>query len=202
MSTPAPAPAFDPSRTALLVMDFQPAILAALPGLDDPGALVGRVAGAIEDIRAHGGTVAYVRVAFTEKDWDAVPETNAMFATVARYRAMHDEAPETAVLDGLAPREGDIVVRKTRFGALSTTDLDARLRERGIDTLVLAGISTSGVVLSTVIDAADRDYRLYVLSDAVADPDAEAHRVLLASVFPSRAQVTDTAGLRGLLTGN
>jgi Isochorismatase family len=47
--------------------------------------------------------------------------------------------------------------RKTRVGAMSTTDLDRQLRDRGIDTLVLAGISTSGVVLSTVVEATGRD---------------------------------------------
>lgn len=65
-----------------------------------------------------------------------------------------------------------------RNGGISTTDLDQRLRERGITTLVISGIGTSGVVLSTVIDAADRDYQLYILSDGVADPDHEAHNVL------------------------
>ena len=54
---------------------------------------------------------------------------------------------------------------KTRFGSFSTTNLAAHLHGRGIDTLIVAGISTGGVVLSTVRDAADRDYRLYVLSD-------------------------------------
>jgi nicotinamidase-related amidase len=91
------------------------------------------------------------------------------------------------------------VVRKVRVGALSTTDLDQQLRERGITSLVLAGISTSGVVLSTVIDAADRDYQLYVLSDGLADSDAEVHDVLIRKVFPKRARVIDTAELSVLL---
>jgi len=78
-------------------------------------------------------------------------------------------------------------VRKTRVGAFSTTDLDAQLRARKVTTLVLAGISTSGVVLSTVCDGADRDYRLIVLSDGCADPDEEVHCVLLTKVFARRA---------------
>ncbi|WSW02247.1 cysteine hydrolase [Streptomyces sp. NBC_01006] len=99
----------------------------------------------------------------------------------------------------IAPEDGDIVVRKVRIGAGSTTDLHRQLRDRGIDTLVLTGISTSGVVLSTLIDAADRDYRVHVLSDGVADRDPEVHRVLLDRVFPVRADVIDTVGLRALL---
>jgi nicotinamidase-related amidase len=72
---------------------------------------------------------------------------------------MHHEDPSTAIHDALAPQPGDIVVRKTRVGAMSTTDLDRQLRDRGIDTLVLAGIST-----------------------------------------PRRAQIIDTATLRGFLS--
>ena len=194
MSTPTPA--LDPKRTALLVMDFQHGVLQRMPGLEP---LLGRVQRAIADVRDHGGTIGYVRVAFTEEDWAAVPAANPIFARAAQDRMMHHEDPATAIHDSLAP-PGDIVVRKTRVGAMSTTDLDRQLRDRGIDTLVLAGISTSGVVLATVIEATDRDYRLYVLSDGTEDPDEQARDVLLGRIFPRRAQVIDTATLRGLLS--
>ena len=196
MSTPTAA--LDPKRTALLVMDFQQGVLQRMPGLEP---LVGRVRRAIADVRDHGGTIGYVRVAFTEEDWAAVPAANPIFAQVAQNRMMHHEDPATAIHGSLAPQPGDIVVRKTRVGAMSTTDLDRQLRDRGIDTLVLAGISTSGVVLSTVIEAADRDYRLYVLSDGTEDLDEQTRDVLLGKVFPRRAQVIDTAALRTLLRG-
>ncbi|MEU9314905.1 cysteine hydrolase [Streptomyces sp. NPDC048295] len=193
------APALDPEHTALLVLDFQPAILAALPGGGSCEALLGRVEGAVADIRAKGGTIAHVRLGFTETDWDAIPAVNKSFAPLARHRVMHHEDSTTAINERLAPRDGDIVVRKIRYGAMSTTDLDQQLRERNITTLVVSGVSTSGAVLSTVIDAADRDYQLYVLSDGVADPDAEVHNALLQRVLPSRAHVIDTAELRTLL---
>jgi nicotinamidase-related amidase len=193
-----PTPAFDPKRSALLVMDFQHGVVERIP---DPDPLLARVEQAIGDIRDHGGTIAYVRVAFTEADWAAIPPVNALFARVGENRLMHDDDPSTDIHDRLAPQSGDIVVRKTRVGAMSTTDLDLQLRDRGINTLVLAGLSTSGVVLSTLIEAADRDYRLYVLSDGTDDPDTEARDVLLGKVFPRRAQVIDTAGLRTLLQG-
>ncbi|MGC0421206.1 cysteine hydrolase family protein [Embleya sp. AB8] len=184
---------------ALLVLDLQPAILAALPEGADREALPARIAGAVADVRAHGGTIVHVRVGFTEDDWAAIPAANTSFAAIARLRLLPDPDPATAHHALLAPEPGDISVRKTRHGAMSTTDLDRRLRDRGITTLVVAGLSTGGAVLSTVLDAADRDYRLYVLSDAVADPDAEAHDVLLRRVLPSRAQLIDTTELRALL---
>ena len=193
MSTPVPA--LDPKRTALLVMDFQQGIVGRMP---DVGPLLERVRQAIADVREHGGTIGYVRVAFTEQDWAAIP-ASAMFSSVGQNRLMHHEDPSTAIHDALAPEPGDIVVRKTRVGAMLTTDLDKQLRDRGIDTLVLAGLSTSGVVLSTLIEATDRDYQLYVLSDGTDDPDPETRDVLLTKVFPRRAQIIDTGTLRALL---
>ena len=140
-----------------------------------------------------------MRVAFTDADYDAVPDTNASFTGLAASRRMDADAPETAIDDRLAPEPGDIVVRKTRVGAFSTTDLDAQLQERGINVLILAGISTSGVVLSTVRAAADRDYKLYVLEDGSADPDAEVHATLITKVFPRQAEVISIAELSDLL---
>jgi nicotinamidase-related amidase len=187
----------DVEHAILLVMDFQPGIVERVA---DAEALLDRVAGAIATARARGMAVGYVRVAFEDADYDAVPPTNKIFARLAEGRVNHADSPATAVHDRLAPEPGDILVRKTRVGAFSTTDLDQQLRARGISTLVLAGISTSGVVLSTVRDAADRDYRIVVLADGCADFDAEVHDVLLGKVFPRQADVVEVAQLDELLT--
>jgi nicotinamidase-related amidase len=104
------------------------------------------------------------------------------------------------VRDRVAPEPNDIIVRKTRVGAFSTTDLDAQLRDRDIDTLFLAGISTSGVVLSTVRDASDRDYRVLVLADATADREPDLHEFVIERIFPRQAEVITVAQLDGLLT--
>jgi nicotinamidase-related amidase len=132
------APALDPTHTALLVMDYQPAILALVPEGKDRNALLGRVEGAIADVRANGGTIAYVRVGFTDADWAAIPASNKSFAPLAQHRVMHHEDPAAAIHERLAPQDGDIVVRKIRYGGMSTTDLDQQLREHGITTLVAA----------------------------------------------------------------
>ena len=189
----------DPRHTALLVMDYQNGILGSL---DTADTLLDRAAYALAVVRDLGGRVGYVRVAFTDADFDAVPATSAFAALLAPERrpSLHADAPATAVHDRVEPEPGDIVVRKTRVGAFSTTDLDRRLREAGVDTLVLAGISTSGVVLSTVRDAADRDYRIVVLADACADRDPAVHAVLTERVFPRQAHVTTTAELKTLLS--
>ncbi len=81
------------------------------------------------------------------------------------------------------------MVTKRRVSAFSGSDLEVVLRAGGINALVLAGIATSGVVLSTLREAADLDMSLAVLADACADADEEVHRVLLGKVFPRQAQV-------------
>lgn len=89
----------------------------------------------------------------------------------------------------VAPQSGDMVVTKRRVSAFAGSDLEVILRGHKIDHLVLAGIATSGVVLSTVREAADKDYRLSVLSDGCADMDPEVHSVLVNKVFPRQADV-------------
>jgi nicotinamidase-related amidase len=111
---------------------------------------------------------------------------------------LRNDTPETRIDERIEPQAGDIVVRKVRVGAFSTTDLNEQLRERGIDTLILAGVSTSGVVLSTIRDAADRDYRIYVLADACADIDSEVHEVLMGKVFARQAFVIAVSELAQL----
>jgi len=195
MSTHAP---IDPSHTALLVMDYQNGILGMVDNSDELLAIASNLTKMFRD---HGGTVGYVRVAFADGDLDGVPATSGMAAMITpeRREMFRADHPATRIHDSIAPQEGDIVVRKQRVGAFSTTDLHEQLQARGIDTLVLAGVSTSGCVHSTVLDAYDRDYRVIVLSDAVADPDAEVHNFLLEHVFPKRGEVIGVRELHGLM---
>jgi nicotinamidase-related amidase len=176
----------DPASTALLLMDLQNGIIGSLLGLD---AFVERLAGARDAARTAGVTIGYVRVALTPEEAAAVPPASR-FAEAAASGRMDADAPATQIDERLTPADGEIVVRKSRVGAFSTTDLAAQLDARRIDTLVLTGVATSGVVLSTLRDAADRDYRILVLEDGCADRDPEVHRVLLEKVFPRQATVT------------
>jgi nicotinamidase-related amidase len=195
-----PLPQIDPRRAALLVMDYQNGIVERL---GEPDELLARAADAIALARERGLHVGYVRVALTDADVAAIPPTSRMGARLgASARAFHDDSPTTAVHARVAPGDGDIVVRKTRVGAFSTTDLDEHLRDRGVDTVILAGISTSGVMLSTVRDASDRDYRVLVLADATADPEPDVHAFLIERIFPRQADVITTAQLEGLLSAS
>jgi nicotinamidase-related amidase len=180
------------SSSALLLMDFQPRQVARI-GENDK--LVARVAAARAEAKRLGLQVVHVRVAFSAQDFASIPSRNKAFGPLAGGGASVDGTPDTEIIPELAPEDGDIVVTKTRFGAFSTTNLDVLLRGRGIDTLFVSGISTSGVVLSTVRDAGDRDYRLFLLADGCADPDAELHDVLVEKVLSRQAEVASTADL-------
>jgi nicotinamidase-related amidase len=84
-----------------------------------------------------------------------------------------------------------VEVTKKRVSAFAGSDLELVLRSRGIRTMVLSGIATSGVVLSTLRAAADLDFDLIVLADGCRDVDPEVHRVLLEKVFRRQSEVID-----------
>jgi nicotinamidase-related amidase len=176
-------------------MDYQNGIFERVENGDE---LLSGARDAIALVRDQGGTIGYVRVGFA----DGETPGGTMGRRIGREAAMtafHADAPATQVHDDIAPQDGDIVVRKTRVGPFGTTDLHQQLQAKGIDTLILAGISTSGVVLSTVRDGSDRDYRLIVLSDLCADPEADVHAFLVERIFPRQAEVITSAELDGLL---
>jgi nicotinamidase-related amidase len=177
----------NPATTALLLMDLQEGLRSRHPDADAFVAGAARLRGAA---RAAGMTVGHVRVALTAEEAAAVPPWSRFAGAGER---LADDSPATRIDDRIAPEADELVVRKRRVGAFSTTDLHSQLDARGIDTLVLAGISTSGVVLSTVRDASDRDYRLTVVADAGWDADPEVHRVLTETVFPRAGVAVVTA---------
>jgi nicotinamidase-related amidase len=125
-------------------------------------------------------------------DHTEVSSRNASFARLAESGGFVGEA--SRVHPAVAPQASDPEVIKKRVSAFAGSDLELLLRAREIQTLMLTGIATSGVVLSTLRAAADLDFRLIVLADCCLDGDPEVHRVLLEKVFPQQAEVIDVEG--------
>ena len=198
MSASDTTPAIVPAQTALLLMDYQNAMLGSLP---DAAPVIAGAQQALAWARKQAIRVVWVRVAFTEEDFARIPAHSKTFGPVAAGRYLLDGSEPAALHEAFEVGADDIQVRKTRFGAFSTTELYGRLRAEGVDTLVVAGISTSGVVLSTLRDAGDQDYRVFVLADATADPDPEVHRVLIEKVFPHQAEILESGELAALSAG-
>ncbi len=177
--------------SALLVMDMQQGIVARL---DPDGTVLARCTAAVDAARRAGVPVVFVRIAFRPGYPEAHPD-NAAFGTLRDRvgEAMTVHGPQTQIHAALAARPDDLVVVKKRVSAFAGSDLSLLIGALGARHLVLCGLATAGVVLSTVREAADRDYVLTVLADACGDADPEVHRVLINKVFPRQATVVTVA---------
>ncbi len=142
---------------------------------------------ALNAARQAGTLVIFVRVGF-RTDYPEVSTQNKSFSAITQRGGMTIYDPSTQIHDSVAPRPNEPLVTKLRVSAFTGSYLEVILRSQQINTLILTGISTSGVVLSTLREAADKDYGLIVLSDACLDGDPEVHRVLVDKVFPRQAQ--------------
>jgi len=178
--------AFDPSTTALLIMDYQNQIVADYAGGDPELTL--RAASVLDAARAAGIPVIHVVVHFRPGHPEVA--NRGVFKGIKAAGAMIGGSEGTEIHPDVAPQSGDILVTKKRIGAFTGSDLDVVLRSLGSQHLILMGIATSGVVLSTARAAADLDFELTVVEDCCADQDEEVHRVLTRKIFARAADIT------------
>lgn len=184
---------FDPVRSAILCMDYQAGVVSIY--VKDQ-AMLARAASVLNQARRSGVGVIYAQVGFRPKFPEISPRNPLLNAI--KNSAQHQKlftGPAGAIDASVAPEGDDIIVTKHRVSAFAGTDLDLILRAKDIDTLILFGISTSGVVLSTVRHAADADYRLVVIRDCCADQDPAVHACLVDKVFPRQATVVSAGEL-------
>jgi len=169
-------------HAALLVMDVQPNIIERLG--DAKTTYLDSVRAAVAAAHAHNIPVIFVVVGF-RPGLPEISSRNKSFSTLKgdTTRDMTQYAPV------LQPEGSDIVVTKRRISAFTGSDLEVVLRGQDVTHLILCGISTSGVVLSTTREAADKDYKLTILSDLCNDADSEVHTVLTEKIFPKQATV-------------
>lgn len=175
-------------NTALIVGDVQVGVIERFT--DGSDELLTRLKHAIEAARSAGVHVVFVRTAFRSGGPEISRRNKAFGALLGSPSVSSGEDDETrAVHPSLSPLPGDVVVTKRRTSAFSGGDLDVVLRALQVDHLILTGVATTGVVLSTLRQAADLDYRLTVLSDGCLDFDNEVHDILMNRVFPRQAEV-------------
>jgi nicotinamidase-related amidase len=178
-------------KSALLVMDMQPEVIDMLAPGGSRQALQ-RATIAVKGARSIGIPVIFVRVAYRANYIDVSPRNKR--GSILKERGVLSElSAATELCPELDARPDDPVVLKRRVGAFSFTDLPTLLSGQRIDRLILAGMATSGVVLTTVRQAADHDYRIVVLEDACADNDPEVHKLLMTKIFPFQAEVATVA---------
>ena len=170
------------NNSALLIMDIQGPMVNGLANKEE---YLRKMQLTIDAARADNISVIYVVVGFRPN----MPEFNPRNKGLRALRSTGAADALVNPMPVLTFTETDVVVTRRRVSAFTGSDLEIILRAKNIDHLVLTGISTSGVVLSTFREAVDKDYILTVLSDLCADRDEEVHRVLTEKVFPRHADV-------------
>ena len=104
---------------------------------------------------------------------------------------------DVEVIDELAPGDGDFMIDKNRPSAFFGTNLDANLKNLGIENLVVCGVTTNCCVETTVRDASQRDYRTFVVKDAVAEYEDDRQEIALRSMDMLFAYLVTTADVEG-----
>ena len=175
----------DPARTAVLGMDLHRFIVGQYAR--DAEGLMARVAAVQARARTLGFRVMHVRVGF-RPGLPEISERNALFASI-KNNPKHAQAFAGAIHPSGAPVGDEVVITKHRVSAFPGTDLEMILRANAVDTLVLFGVATSGVVLATLLDAFDLDFRVVVIHDCCVDLNPEVHACLAEKLFPRYATV-------------
>jgi nicotinamidase-related amidase len=179
---------FDAPHTALLAMDCQTGIVSVYAKSQDD--FLSRASSVLIAARAVGMLVVQVQVGF-RPGLPEVSTRNKLFGAI-KTSIPHQEffqGSSGAIHPTLGPDPADVILTKHRVSAFVGTDLEMLLRANEIETIVLFGIATSGVVLSTLLQASDADYRLVVIADCCADRDLVLHAALVERLFPTRAEV-------------
>ena len=174
----------DPKKTAMLTLDFQIKILEIVPGSE---AVIPIASKAVEFARMKQYQIIHVGLGFSP-GYPELPDSSPMSKRVKPNNLFIKGTPSAEFHNSIV-RPDDLIVYKQRVGAFSENQLHLILRSLGIENLILFGISTSGITLSTLRRAYDLDYRCFVLKDACFNADPEVHHVLTEKIFPSQATV-------------
>jgi len=177
----------DRQHTALLIADFYAAFMGTIPHAVDRQ-VVDNTQRLQATARDTGLFVCYCATVF-RPGYVEISERNKTFRERKHSGQPAVADPLQLIHPAVQPAADEVVVGKHRVNALYGTDLDLILRANNLDTLIILGYATSGVVLSTVRYAADADYRLVVVEDCCADQDPEVHNFLTRRIFPRQAEV-------------
>ena len=189
----------DKQHTALLIADFYAEVMGTLPHAVDRQ-VVQHTQALQRAARQAGILMCYSATVF-RPGYPEISDRNKTFS-------QRKQSGQPAVGDSLRvihaavkPAANEVVVGKHRVNALFGTDLDMVLRANNIETLIILGYATSGVVLSTVRYAADADYRLVVVEDCCADQQPDVHDFLTQRIFPRQAEVVSSHEVVRALAG-
>lgn len=188
----------DPQRTALVLIDLQQGILPYAKGPRTSDAVLDASARLIHRFRERGAPIVLVRVGPSPDFGDALRQSVDQPTPVpanglpANWWTFPDELPVS---------ERDILITKRQWNAFYGTELDLQLRRRGIQTIVLGGISTNVGVESTARAAFERNYSLVLVEDAMSCASAEQHEASIKFIFPRLGHVRKTDDVIAAMKG-
>ncbi len=177
----------DAAKTALVVIDLQEGILPFAGGPHGADDVVNRAARLAEKCRAAGAPVIMVRVGWSADFAEALKQP--VDAQAAAHALPDNWWTYPA---SLGKRDTDIEVTKRQWGAFYGTDLELQLRRRGIDTIILCGISTNIGVESTARNAWELGFNLVIVEDACSAASADQHQGSMTHIFPRIGRVRST----------
>jgi maleamate amidohydrolase len=160
------------SPLALLVVDFQNGFVdPAVFGGGNAAEAAAKAKGLLALAREHGWPVAYSRCVYADDRSDA----NVFTEKIPSSYVLTENAPESQIVDSLAPMEGELVVRKQFPSAFFGTTLASWLARQGVKTVVVAGATTSGCIRASVVDAMCHGFIPLVVEDCVGDRSVAQH---------------------------
>lgn len=198
----------DPSRTALLVVDMQNAFVredVAHAWVPEAASIVPNINVLAAALRAAGGSVVWIKNTFTEESLESWSHFHEQLWAPGRKEkriaAMSEGTLGHQIYEGLEVQPGDPAVRKTRYSAFiqGSSDLEAILRRRGVDTVLVSGTATNVCCESTARDAMMLNFRTIMVSDANAANSDEAHQASLACFWATFGDVRLTTEVIDLI---
>lgn len=185
-------------RPALVVIDMQNGFCHPDGSLGRAGAPIASCRAAIEPVgrllaaaREAGLPVIFTRFVYAADHADGGILVHELRPNLKAGRSLVAGEWDSQIVDDLQPRAAEIVVDKNRFSAFVGTDFDDILRRLDVRTLIVCGVTTNMCVESTVRDASQRDYRVYVVRDAVAELDPTRHEPALRAIAFGFGYVVD-----------
>lgn len=175
--------------TVLLILDVQNGVIERL---ENTKPYLDRLASTVTSARNANIKVMHVVTGFRAGYPESNLNNSSVPAVVARGEYLEGSS-SVEVHSSVTPINNEPTIIKRRVSAFFSTELDMLLRCAKAETIVVAGLITSGAVLSTVRQAMDMDYRVTVLEDCCMDRDEEVHRVLMEKLFAKKAEVVSAS---------
>jgi nicotinamidase-related amidase len=197
----------DPQRTAVVLIEYQNdftseggALHEAVRDVMEQTGMLANTRRLTDAARAAGATIVYAPITFAAGYGELSQHPYGILKGVIDSVAFVKGEWGAAIVDALAPQEGDVIVEGKRgLDTFATTNLDFILRARGIDTIVLGGFLTNCCVESTMRTAYEHGFEVITLVDCVAATSTEAHENAIQYDFPMFSKPMPSSELLGHL---